>query len=179
MAPAPKPVALDMFFCSHVSSHALHKHGAIFGAMDTGVFCNRVKYEGMLKDVEEYGSDKSKAVVASRKRVMEECLEELESKRARLDDFIKEAASIMHESLSKRKNDLVAVSVSLASVRANKRKVSAEKGAQKKKEIEDAVDAIVAKVAEIDQGLADVMSFDILNLIVKISKEAEVANVEE
>jgi hypothetical protein len=172
---AKKPTATDMSFAPHCSSYRLYATNSSFAWVDTGVFANRAKYDAILKDVEEYGSDHSKSIFSKRKHVIEECLGELDAKKPRLEAILTDAANAIKEATDPRKNALAPLATAMAEVRASKRMASAKKTMEKKRETDARIAAIIEPLKAIDEDMADNVFNEISMLIADVAKEA-VAN---
>jgi hypothetical protein len=169
---AKKPTSTDMSFAPHCSSYRLYTTNSAFSWSDTGVFANRTKYDTMLKDVEEHGSEYSKTIFSKRKHFIEECLSELDAKKPRLEAILTDAANAINESVNTRKKDLAPLATAMAQVRASKIATSSRKRAEKKVETDARIAAIIEPLKAIDEAMADNVFTEISMLIADVAKEA-------
>lgn len=172
MAPAPKPVNLDISMTSHVSSHGWYINNAPLKNIDMQSLTTRSKYEIMVKDVEEFGDDYTKTIFANKKAVIEEMIAQVEAKKPRLEAMRDQMATEVIHVINPKKRQLEEVISLMDEVRAKKRASSAAATVEKKRVLRQKVSDIVGPIKEIDEGIADDLFTNILSLVNEIAKDA-------
>lgn len=172
MVQAPKPTTLDTIVSAHLSSHGFHAVGAKYKATDMHLFCNPTKLEAASKDVEELGDDRLKAMFNRGKRAAEDVIEELGTKKARLDEIRDEFGAYINNAVNQRAGDLVHAARAMDEIRAKKRAASASKSAAARMELNLKIAAIVEPLRAID----GIDAYDIEGQIAQLMMDTAKAN---